>query len=128
MIIRSRRNSDSLLKRLLRFPFGKREHYHAFAVSAEAFLVELAKETSRSNRRSVDREFAVILIEFRDQTDLNTRHGRELLDRLAERFQRRLRLTDLIGWLEGRGAAAMDGALRDRVMAYREQYGAPVGA
>ncbi|MEM7455858.1 MAG: sugar transferase [Planctomycetota bacterium] len=100
MIIRSRRNSDSLLKRLLRFPFGKREHYHAFLVSAEAFLIELAKETSRSNRRSVDREFAVILIEFRDQTDLNSRAGQEILDRLACRFQQRLRLTDLVGWHE----------------------------
>ncbi len=101
MIIRSRRNNESLLRRVLRLPFGSHPSTGAAVVSANEFLVGLAKETARSNRRSMDREFALLLLGFSGSPDLKSSRGRRKLDKLAIDFQERLRITDIIGWYDG---------------------------
>ena len=87
----TRRKDESLLKRA----------FHVFRTSAncgmvrsqEAFQLEIAKEISRSNRREHQREFSMIHFSVEGKIKPSS-----LPPAMLESFQRRIRISDTLGW------------------------------
>ena len=91
MIIRTRRNSESLLGRIFRStaPCSERSE----VLDEVQFQRELLKEIYRSDRRIANREFGLIRVIFQghDSQDIEIDGG------VLEAFRNRLRVTDSIG-------------------------------
>lgn len=96
MIVRNRRKRDSLMRRLTRSlsritpPAG-----HRSIVSPGQFQAEIDKEIHRADRRDLNPEFALILLDFNDHQVKD-----QQLNSLIDSFQDRIRVSDTIGWHE----------------------------
>lgn len=95
MIIRSQQENESLVQRMLRRTFPKTKTGGSTIYSPEAFLLEIAKESARSNRRSLNQEFVLILIRF-DVSKTAT----DLTNRFVTDLRQRLRVYDVVGWFD----------------------------
>ncbi len=62
-------------------------------MSTEEFQLEIDKEIHRSNRRTADPEFAMVLLDFSDH---DVPDGK--LETLIKEFSQRLRVSDSLGW------------------------------
>ena len=96
MIIKTRRKNESMLKRLLKraTPLSNPKPT-AHVLPQEMFEAELVKEAFRSNRRRTDREFALVTFNFSDQQATDRK-----LASLITGFRSRLRISDIVGWLD----------------------------
>ncbi len=110
MIIRSRQKRESLWRRMLRAIRPATPDQIRGVVSAEVLQFELARETSRSNRRSANREFSLVTLQFVDGDSLDQ------LDELVAEFTTRLRISDTIGWYDGSLAVLLPETDREGAM------------
>ena len=96
MIVSQKQREPSRLAKLLSWisPDGKPLESHIF--SEEQFRNEMQKEKSRVDRRTVNTEFAVVLIDGLSRTQISVDKA------LVARFTERLRITDCMGWCENR--------------------------
>jgi lipopolysaccharide/colanic/teichoic acid biosynthesis glycosyltransferase len=96
MIIRSHQQRNPLWRRILRATIPATPPPCSGVVSEEVFRFELARETSRSNRRPSGREFAIVILQVVEQNDSHP--WNELVTGLSAR----LRISDTIGWFHGK--------------------------
>lgn len=92
MAIVGRRKNESILGRLWRALSATSAQNGLTIASAEHFQFELSREISRSNRRKVGREFALIYLTFHGGSS-----GLLLNEELLQDYHRRLRISDTIG-------------------------------
>ena len=112
MIIRPHRKNEPLWPRLSRTTTPA-SHANPVAPIADetAFLFELARETSRSNRRSVNREFALIVLHLNEPGP-----GEEEVRAFVSDIQSRLRISDTLGWYQGQLAVLLPETERQGAM------------
>lgn len=111
MIIRSRRKNESLWRRLLRASLPSKLTPQPSVVSEEDFQLEIAKETSRSNRRAFDREFSIIVFSLPELPQSNPQ-----LASLVNGFRSRMRISDTIGIYHGHLAVLLPETDREGAM------------
>ena len=92
MIVRSRRESDSLWSRIFRRKNSPRHQDRVLSDVDFAFALE--KERSRCDRRDRDREFSVIELHISNFGP----EKEKLASELSRELRKRLRITDEIGW------------------------------
>ena len=92
MIVRSRRGSDSFWSRIFRRKTTLDQQ--DTVLSDVDFAFALAKERSRCDRRSYDREFSLIELNIREFVPTVDVVANEL----GRELRKRLRITDEIGW------------------------------
>jgi len=96
MIIKTRRKNESIIKRLFKNTVSRHGKMPiAHVLPQEMFEAELVKEAFRSNRRRTDREFALVTFDFCDKQATD----QKLASLIAE-FRSRLRVSDIVGWLD----------------------------
>ena len=103
MIIKTRRKNESLFKRLLKNTVARKDALsNVHVLPQHMFEAELVKEAFRSNRRRTDREFALVTFDFSDLEATDKKLGS-----LISNFQRRLRISDVVGWFDLRLAVLL---------------------
>ncbi len=94
MIVSEKPQRTTRLARLLSWISPKIKSPSSQVISEEQFRIEMQKEKSRVDRRSVKSEFAIILMQGIDQNQLRDSAS------LLQEFQQRLRITDCLGWCD----------------------------
>lgn len=110
MIIRSQQKGETLWQRFLRWARPVSPRQCPGLVSAKTMQYELARETSRSNRRTSNQEFALVILRFLDPDAQN--HLNDLVPSIANR----LRISDTIGWFEDQVAVLLPETDREGAM------------